>query len=634
MLDALKAAARKRWALALCLIPLLSSAPPARAVEMFGVRLFGAEPVVDGIAYSVSVEIENDDAGLTAVISDISLLIEQQKTGASDRPSLVARARADRDRLAAALQSEGRFGAEIGIEIDGIPLDDVLAALTENEDAAAPAVVRIAIEPGPAFLFGLMSFTQSAPTPVAPPMNPEAYGLVMGEPARPAVIASAIDRLVEEWRAAGYPFAQIAHRDITADHATAEVRVDVEIAPGVPAVYGWISVVGSHELSSAKVADYSALEPGRPFNPKDLRASRERLRKLESVESVRIIEGEELGPDGGIPITLEISERKPRYFGGTASVSTLDGGELNAYWGHRNLFGEGERLRIDATISNIGAEGFERLQFGTGATYAKPGILDIDTDLFAEFRIEREAPEAYESYAGFVKLGLARRFSPALDGSVAVSARQTHIDDAFGSRNFSILSLPADLVYDTRDNRMDPTGGVHSISRIAPSFDVTSANAYVASRTQLASYIPIDEDRRAVLAGRIAFESVAGASLADVPATDRIFAGGGGSVRGYEYRSLGPMEAGRVTGGLSMLSASLELRLRATPAIGIVPFIDIASVSDQALPTFSDATYVGAGIGLRYFTGLGPIRLDIAVPLTETDGRDDFGIYIGLGQAF
>ena len=634
MLDAPKAAALKRGALALCLLPMLLCAPSAEAVEVFGVRLFGAEPVVDGVAYSVAVEVENDETGLTAVISDTSLLIEQQKTGAPDRASLVARARADRDRLSAALQSEGRFAATVAIEIDDTPLDDVLAALTEDTDETTPATVRIAIEPGPAFLFGLMSFTQTIPTPVAPPMSPEVYGLVIGEPARPAIIAAAIDRLVEEWRAAGYPFAQVAHRDITADHATAEVRVDVEIAPGDPAVYGWVNVVGSHELSSAKVADYSAIEPGRPFNPSDLRKSRERLRKLESIESVRIVEGEEVGPDGAIPITFEVSERKPRYFGGTAALSTLDGTELTAYWGHRNLFGEGERLRIDASVARIGTDGWDGLEYRAGAVYAKPGILDIDTDLFAEFRLEREAPDAYESYAGFVKLGLSRRFNPDLEGSVAVSARQSRIEDAFGTRSFSVLSLPTDLVYDTRDNRMDPTGGVHALTSFTPSVDVANSSAYVTSRVQVASYLPFDEERRAVLAGRISFESVAGASLADVPATDRIFAGGGGSVRGYEYRSLGPMEAGRVTGGLSLLAASLELRLRATPAIGIVPFVDIAAVSDSAFPTFSDAPYVGAGIGLRYFTALGPVRLDVAMPITEKDGRDDFGIYVGLGQAF
>lgn len=634
MLDALKAFGLRQGALALCLIPMLLPASAVHAVEVFGVRLFGAEPVVDGIPYSVALEFASDESDLSAPVTEASLLIAQQKSGAPDRAALIARARADGERLAAALQSEGRFGAKVRIEIDGVPLDEALAALTDEPEGTEPSAVRILIAPGPAFRLGDMSFTQTVPTPVEPPMAPQDYGLVAGEPARPAAISSAIGRIIEAWRAAGYPYASVAHKDISADHATNEVRIVLVIEPGDAAVYGWINVVGSHELSSAKVADYSALEPGRPFNPADLKRSRDRLRKLESIESVRIIEGETLGPDGGIPITLEVSERKPRYFGGTASVSTLDGGELNAYWGHRNLFGEGERLRVDATVSNIGVESVDRLQFGAGATYTKPGFLDIDTDLFAEFRVEREAPETYESLAGFVKLGVAHRFNTSLNGSVAMSARQTRIEDAFGTRSFSVLSLPADLVYDTRDNRMDPSRGVHSVSRIKPAFDVAGGNVYVASGTHLASYVAIDDDRRAILAGRIALESVAGASLADVPATDRLFAGGGGSVRGYEYRSLGPTEAGDVVGGLSLLSASLELRLRVTPAIGIVPFVDVATVSDDSIPSFSNATYVGAGIGLRYFTALGPLRLDVAVPLTETDNRDDFGVYVGLGQAF
>ena len=632
MLDALKTVSVSRKALLLCLLPLMLWTHAAEAVEVLGVRLFGAEPVVHGLTYEVTVDVANDDSRLTAVVTNSSLLIEQQKTGSPDRPALVSRARADAERLAAVLQSEGRFGAQIRIEIDGKPLDDALA---DEGDDTTPASVRIAVAPGPEFVFGLISFSQSVDTPNGPSsLNPADYGLSTGEPVRPAAIAAAINRLVEAWRAAGYPFAQIVHRDIAADHATAEVRVDIRIAPGEPAVYGWINVIGSQELSSAKIADMSALEPGQPFKPTDLKRTRDRLRKFESIESVRVVEGDALGPDGGIPITLEVTERKPRYFGGTASVSTLDGAELSAYWGHRNLFGEGERLRIDATISNIGNEGFERLQFSTGATYAKPGMLDIDTDLFAEFRLEREVPESYESFTGFAKLGLARRFSPYLNGTVAASVRQSHIDDAFGTNDYSLLSLPADLVYDTRDNKMDARRGVYSVSRLSPTFDVAGGNAYVATGTQLAAYLSFDEMERAILAGRVAFESVVGASLADVPATDRIFAGGGGSVRGYEYRSLGPMVAGEVTGGLSLISASLELRLKVTPAIGIVPFIDVASVSDESFPTFSGAAYVGAGVGLRYFTAIGPLRLDVAVPLTEKDGRDDFGVYVGLGQAF
>ncbi len=607
---------------------------PAQA-EALSNLLFGQdETTVEGgaIAYAAEINLDIDNGALKSALKDASVLAVHQKHGVPDIASLIVRAKADQERLKAALFGEAHYGGKIEITIAGQPVDKVTPAAVPHGDGG-PIQVSMSVVAGPVFTFRDIQLDQSAPTSAQPDLSGSAYGLRVGSPAKSGTIVAALSRIVEGWRSAGYPLAQVHHKLIEADHDANAVDVKIIVDAGPPAVYGWLSVSGTERLDAGKVAEYSDLQPGEQFNPSDLKKARNRLRKLESIGSVRIVEGDSLDGNGGIPVTMEIKERKPRYFGGTASVSTFDGGELTAYWGHRNLYGGSERLRVDAGVSNIGEDSLSELQFSAGAIIAKPAVFDIDTDLVTEFRAKREVPDTYDSYTGFAKVGLAKRFDDRRSGSVALSATQTYVEDAFGKEHYTLLALPTEGVYDSRDSTLDATQGLHAILQVTPTADLANAHAYLATRIQIASYRALDPNDRAILAGRLTFANVAGADLEDIPATDRLFAGGGGSVRGYEYRSLGPDPASD-TGGRSLLAASLELRLKATESIGIVPFVDIASVSRDSLPSFSETPYVGAGLGLRYFSALGPLRLDVAVPLTERDDRQAFGFYVGLGQAF
>ena len=135
-------------------------------------------------------------------------------------------------------------------------------------------------------------------------------------------------------------------------------------------------------------------------------------------------------------------------------------------------------------------------------------------------------------------------------------------------------------------------------------------------------------------AARIGFGSLAGADLENIPANRRFFAGGGGSVRGYAFRSLSPMRAGEPIGGRSLLEGSLEARIRITDTIGIVPFIDAGGAFRESYPDFGERLRFSAGLGLRYYTGIGPIRLDVAIPLQKVAGQRGYGVYLGIGQAF
>ncbi|HOV03544.1 MAG TPA: BamA/TamA family outer membrane protein, partial [Kaistiaceae bacterium] len=317
------------------------------------------------------------------------------------------------------------------------------------------------------------------------------------------------------------------------------------------------------------------------------------------------------------------------------SWSNTDGAGIEAHWGHRNLFGGAEQIRVEGSVSRIGSADTSELDYELGVTFVKPGIIDPDTDLTAEARLRQEMPDAYESRSATAKLGLNHRFSDTLSASIGAEIEQARIEDEFGTEDYTLIGAPAELVWDTRDNRLDPSKGFHALAFAEPIVDLRNDESFFVSKASFSAYRAIDESRRFVLAGRIAAGSITGAGLTAVPADRRFYAGGGGSVRGYPYQGIGPMTSGgNPIGGLSFVEGSAEVRIRVTDKIGIVPFIDAGQVYAEDWPAFDEPLKVGAGIGLRYLTPVGPLRLDVAVPLDKEPDDPPVAVYLGLGQSF
>lgn len=614
----------------------LAGVPPAAAAESAWAWLSGGSDTVapDALAYQLTLDVDAPDSGeLKTLIASVARLAIEEPRGASDAYALVARARGDRAQIEASLYSEGFYAGSIAIRIAGQDLERLdPAALAAPEDAKM--AVAVTVKAGPRFTFGNVVLVQRSHHGEGPSLAPADLGLASGSIARSGNVVAASEKLVEAWRAAGFPLARVVDREVIADHARTALDVRFDIDPGPPAVYGWVGVMGAPNIDHGTLLEQSKLEPGRAFRPKDIKQARDRLAKLPGVESVRVVEGQELDANGGLPVYFDVTERKPRYFGATASLSTTDGAEIEAHWGHRNIFGAGEHLRFEGSVSRIGSEDLEQLEFDAGAILTKPGILDADTDLVSEFRLSREHPDAYESFEVMGKVGVAHVFTPALSGTAAVTTQFADVEDAFGDHRYLLVSLPLEAAYDTRDQRLDPTSGVSVLASLSPTIDTIGGAAFAASQAQIASFASFDGTGNTVFAARVGAGSIAGASLADVPASTRFFGGGGGSVRGYEYRSIGPIQRGKVVGGLGYVGASAELRQRLFRSFGIVAFVDAISVSEEPYPFASDLVYIGAGAGVRYYTALGPLRIDVATPVNRREGQAPVAVYVGLGQAF
>jgi len=585
------------------------------------------------VKYEVTFHLQPNIPSIKKSLQDMSSMFSKQKTGVSSVPVLLGLARTDKERLAAVLYSEGYYGGLIDIRFNGQPVEE----FTFNGDTSAnnlPLAVSVRIEPGSLFYFGKISIKQPSSEKLPFSYNPGSVGLISGQPAKSTIVIDAAKDLVAKWRHNGYPHARLVSTEVVADHATRELNIVLNIDTGHKAVFGIVTVVGTDKLDAGVVLEQTAIEVGSEYTPTTLDIARTRLRKIEGIESIRIREGEAVDETGAIPIFVEVTERKPRFVGATTSWSNVDGAEVQAYWGHRNIFGRGELLRFDGSISEIGSNSVEDLEYSLRATLLKPGLLDIDTDLLTEIWVFRERPDTYDSWNAKAKIGIAHRFNNSLSGSIALSGDRSRIEDAFDITNYWLLGLPGDVIYDNRDKRLDPTSGFRSTVKVAPYFDLENDENFLLSQASIAGYQIFESDKRVVFAGRLAIGSIVGAKLNDIPETYRFYSGGGGSVRGYPYRSIGPSINGVVVGGRSFFEVSGEIRLRVSRTIGIVPFVDMGNVSEGEFFNSKQVTRVGAGIGLRYYTALGPLRFDVAVPVEPEPGDPKIAFYVGLGQAF
>ncbi|WP_409065480.1 autotransporter assembly complex protein TamA [Agrobacterium vitis] len=620
----------------------LSFPVDAYAFKIFGITLWGRDEgktdVVDPVRYSVDLQSkeasgdrdEKDASGdLKDALEKSSQLIQEKDKPVSGDLGVVIKAREERERLLATLYEHSYYGGVITMTVNGTPLD----SLPPNPEFphTKPVPVKIEVEPGPLFTLGKVTLTGDAAK-----LDPTAYDLVAGKPAGSLAIIKAANKMADDLKAQSRPLARISDRQVVADHQSNRVDVTIGVSAGPVAPLGPVAVSGTKAVDPGFVQKYSRLNAGQPYSPEDLRKASDRLRKLNVFSSVTVTQADKLNSQGAIPLNITVSEGKFRYFGAGATYDTIDGAGLQGYWGHRNLFGQAESLRIEGTVSGIGEKtDATDFDYSAGITFTKPGFLLPSGTLEASIKAATLSTDSYDADTITGKLGYSYELTDYDTVSAATALEYARIDDAFGRNDYLTFSVPLDYVRDTRDNKMNPTTGYRATLSAAPSYEFLGSTVFSNFEGSISGYYGLGAEDRVVLAGKLAVGTLFGTGgLADIPATRRFFAGGGGSVRGYGYQSISPRNsADDATGGLSYMTASLETRIGITETIGLVPFFDVGTVSSGHVPDFSDIK-AGAGIGLRYATPFGPIRLDVAVPLNPYPDGDKYGIYVGIGQSF
>jgi translocation and assembly module TamA len=606
----------------------------ALAFKLFGINFFGkdetTDQVIDAVHYTIDLKTGNADKDLADALTKGSMLVADKDKPVSGDLGVVIKARDDRDTLIATLYEKARYGGVVTVTINGTNIDDLPPNPTFPRSKPVP--VTVTIDPGPLFVLGKIKFLGSAST-----LDPAAYGLTPGDDASSLNILKAGDKIVSDFKNQGRPLAKVIKRDVIADHDKNTVDVTLQVDSGPIAPIGNVGVTGQKSVDPDFIRRYSRINEGKPYSPDELKKASDRLRKLGVFSSVTIREADKLAPNGTIPMTIEVSEGKQRYFGVGAQYSTIDGFGLQGYWGHRNLFGQAESLRIEGSVSRLGeTTDVGNLDYAAGIIYSKPGAFYPSATFNASLKAKSEHPDTYDADTITADAGLSHELNDydtfSWGGRISYEDSST---DAFGDQQYLTFSIPLEFVRDTRDNKLDPTTGYRATVDAQPSYEALGGAIFTSLEGSISGYQGVGSDNNVVFAGKLAAGSLVGGNgLESIPTTRRFFAGGGGSVRGYGYQEITPYNShGDATGGRSYVTASVEARIKITDSIGFVPFVDAGSVTDSAFPDASDLR-IGAGAGIRYATPFGPIRLDFAVPLKKYDNGTSYGIYAGIGQSF
>jgi len=566
-------------------------------------------------AYTVAIEGVGDSA-VRSLLERSSQLITLADKAPPTEAGMVRRLEGDFERFRTVLRSEGYYDSTIDYRID---------------DQVEPQAITVVIDTGPAYSLTTYELTwvgdhaEAAPSP--PPLN--RLGLRLGERARSADVIGAERRALARLADAAHPLAQLVDRDAVVDHRDRSMHVQVQIDPGPFTRFGTLTIEGLATVREDYVRTLVPWREGDAYDQRKVNAFRERLVTAGIFTTVIIDRPEQLDADGTLPMTVTVIEGKQRSIGAGAKYYTSEGPAAEVFWEHRNLLGANEDLRITLEVGMIRQQ--------VTADFVKPDYKRVDQDLLAEVQAKRQQTDAFDEVGVLTVAKLRRPVSESWTGAVGTSLEWSQLRDDDGTSSSTLVGLPVEMLRDTTNDRLDPRRGMRLRADATPYvgwFDRTSR--FLVSTLGGSTYQSVDSERRFVLATRAKVGSLVGQPRGDIPANKRFYAGGGDSIRGYQFQKVGPLDdRDDPLGGRSLLETSVEFRAHVWGNFALVPFVDGGNVYTSVLPDLSEDLRWAAGIGARYHTAIGPVRFDVAFPLNPRDDVDDpFQFYVSLGQAF
>lgn len=406
------------------------------------------------------------------------------------------------------------------------------------------------------------------------------------------------------------------------------------IKHGAVVDFGATTVSGTVAVDKDVVLRSVTWKQGKCYREKKVDETRSKLIENQLFSSVSIKHPSTPDALGQVPMTVEVKERAARTLRAGAAYSTDEGVVVSSGWEHRNLFGGGEKFNADLTL------GQEEQGLETGLRL--PAFLGDEANVLAlKAGISHEERDAYTADKIETGATLERKLARNWKGGLGVGFALTETEDTLaGNSEYGLLSFPGFVEYDTRRNVLDPRRGILANLTVTPYTETFgdggqflktqgSFQTYISGPKRLA--IPLSP----TLALKVAGGTITGADGQSVPSDVRFYAGGGGSVRGYGYQTLGPRVNNEVVGGSSFVAGSAEARLRFTEELGGVLFMDAGNAYEASMPEEKEKLYTSVGAGVRYFTGIGPIRADLAIPMNGKDiGAAGYAVYISIGQSF
>ncbi len=575
-----------------------------------------------------------DDSGETAVrpisaddirglFADLSAL-EEGDGRAANGAMVSARMREDQQLLADIMSGQGYFDATVNGTVE----------LPESEGGELTVVLQVS--PGPRYDFGSIMFEAD---PVVPEdLITSNFVPDIGEPIVAERVLAAEANLAVVLPQEGYPFVEIGQRDILLDPETATGDYTLPVEVGPRSSYGDIVTTGKSAFDADHIAVLSRFEKGELYDSRMVDDLRQALvaTGLFSIVAVEPVPSGEAGPDGTEYATINVTQEAgpPRTLAGSAGYGTGQGFRLEGSWTHRNMFPP-EGALIASAVAGTQEQGasltFRRSNASRRDRTVQLGLSALHSDF-----------DAYEAFTGRLAGRISYDSTPIWQkrltysyGFEILGTNEKDFNFVTGlreRRTYYVAALPGQVTFDTTDDLLDPTEGFRLSAKLSPEASLGSGTQiYGRGLLEGSAYYRVGDDL--VIAGRARVGSIVGADRELIAPSRRYYAGGGGSVRGFGYQELGPKDIeNRPIGGRSLVEGAAEIRYRFGD-YGVVGFVDAGQVYTSSTPGFDNLRY-GVGLGGRFYTNFGPVRLDVATPINRQPGESRISVYVSIGQAF
>ncbi len=594
----------------------------------------------DPQTYTVAID-QTGDKTLDGALSDASQLQALNDKAPVGPFALITRAKNDYDRVQTVLQAFGYYKATVTITVDGTSINDTsLADKLDKVPSGQSVEAKIAIDKGP--LFHLRNIQVHGDG--LPPDAVAKLDLKPGQPAVASDVLGAGTRLLTALEEDGYALAKVDPPIATEEASALSLDVVFNATPGRRATIGAIDFTGLHDVNEFFVRRRLLLQQGEPYKPSKIDAARQDLLALGVFSGVTVKASDTIAANGSLPVTFDFQERPAHAVGVTGAYSTDLGASAKVSWSDRNLFGNAEQLNLSAAATGLGGTATTDVGYNITGQFIKPDFPRRDTSFQFDTTALKQSLQAYDQTAFIAGPSLHRKFGPFWTGTIGITGEREHILQEQVASDFTLVSLPFTANYDSTglaDPTLDPTHGIRAAFIATPTESLghptsTFAILQVSGSTyfDVGDWVFGAKPGRSVLAFRGLVGSVQGASQFELPPDQRFYGGGSGTIRGFKYQSVGPLFPDlNPMGGTAIDAGTVEYRQRFFDSFGAAVFVDAGQVSADNRP-FSGTVRIGTGVGLRYYTPVGPIRIDVALPVNRSPGGDKFEFYIGLGQAF
>jgi translocation and assembly module TamA len=609
------------------------------------------------------------NGALDTTLAATSQLATLRKSAPVDPFGLIARARSDLGRLSKVLESFGYYQGSVSITINDLALDDPgLGDLLSALPPGSEALCRVSLQVGPLYHLGSIQIDGSVPDSAR-----GSLGLVSGAPAVATEVLAGGARLLTALENQGYAFAKVSPPVAYEDPERHLLNLSFHVAAGPSVEIGDIQFEGLQRVHERLVRRRLLLHTGERYSALAVEHARQDLLTLGVFASVNVQLGEAPDSEGRVPVTFRMQERRRHAVSLGGAYSSDLGGSASVNWSDRNFRGSAEQLLLSASVLNLGGTASTGIGYDVNAKYILPEFAHRDQSLQFALGAIKQALQAYQQKALTSGVTLSRRLSSVWTATVGVSAVRETITQQGITQDYTLFALPLGVLYDSTNLPSpldDPTHGLRSAFTLTPTRSHGPHSAdYFVTQFSIAHYLDLHrllraEAGRSVLAVRALLASAPGAgvsiqtidgvevSVPDIPPDQRFYAGGSGTVRGYRYQSVGPeFPDGTPVGGTALTALNIEFRQRLGRSFGAALFVDAGDVGEGLRPlsglihggrcssrsVSQDTTNcwaVGVGGGVRYYTPIGPLRLDLALPTYRRPNDDRFVVYLGLGQAF